>query len=82
MFYLFLKKIDLLILIIFLSVVRLIFELKLWVRLSQGVLARGGDVVAASEVEFLEVRTSSSYFQRTGVSDVPPAAFEVECLEI
>ena len=30
--------------------VRLILEPKLWVRLSQGVLARGGDVGAVSEV--------------------------------
>ena len=48
-------------------------ELKLWVRLSQGVLARGGDVAAVSEVECLEIRTSSCYFHHTGVSDVPAA---------
>ena len=47
-----------------------LFEPKLWVRLSQDVLARGGDVAAASEVECLEVRTSSCYFGHTGVSDV------------
>ena len=46
-------------------------------RLSQGVLARGGDLVAAGEVECLEIRTSSCYFQHTGVCDVA-AAFEVE----
>ena len=59
-------------------------ELKLWVRLSQGVLARGGDVAAVSEVECLEIRTSSCYFQHTGISDVtvPVEASEVECLEI
>ena len=50
-------------------------------RLSQGVLARGGDVVAATEVECLEIRTSSCYFQHAGVCDVL-AVFEVECLEI
>ena len=61
--------------------VRLTFELKLWVRLSQGVLARVGDIVAACEVENLEVRTSSCYFQHTGVEDVP-ALPEVECLKI
>ena len=43
--------------------------LKLWVRLSQGVLARGGDVAAAVEVECLEIRTSSCYFHHTGVCD-------------
>ena len=32
-------------------------------RLSQGVLARVGDVPAAIEVECLEIQTSSSYFQ-------------------
>ena len=51
-------------------------ELKLWVRLSQGVVARGGDV-GVSEVECLEIRTSSCYFHQTGVRDVP-AAVEVE----
>ena len=35
--------------------VRLIFELKIWVRLSQGVLARGGGVAAGKEVECLEI---------------------------
>ena len=60
---------------------KLIVELKLWVRLSQGVLARGGDVPAAIELECLEIRTSSCCFHHTGVCDVP-AAIEVECLEI
>ena len=64
-----------------LFLVRLINELKLWVRLSQGVLARGGDVAAPSEAECLEIRTSSCYFQHTGVCDVV-AESEVECLEI
>ena len=32
-----------------------LFEPKLWVRLSQDVLARGGDVAAVTEVECLEV---------------------------
>ena len=51
-------------------------------RLSQGVLARGGDVaLIASEVECLEIQTSSCYFQHTGVCD-GAAAIEVECLEI
>ena len=56
---------------------RLIIELKLWVRLSQGVLARGGDVAAVPEAECLEIRTSSCYFQYAGVSDVA-APVEVE----
>ena len=60
---------------------RLISELKLWVRLSQGILARGGDVAAVFEVECLEIRTSCCYFHHTGVCDVP-AVPEVECLEI
>ena len=51
--------------------------LKIWVRLSQGALARVSDVPAVSEVECLEIRTSSCYFQQTGVSDVE-AAPEVE----
>ena len=67
-----------LVLVIF---VRSTFELKLWVRLSQGVLACVGDIVAAGEVENLEVRTSSCYFQHAGIEDVP-ALPEVECLEI
>ena len=50
-------------------------------RLSQGVLARGGDFAAVPEVECLEIRTSSCYFHHTGVSDVA-AVSEVECLEI
>ena len=50
-------------------------------RLSQGVLARGGDFAAAIEVECLEIRTSSSDFQHTSVCDVA-AVSEVECLEI
>ena len=37
--------------------------------------------LAASEVERLEIRTSSCYFQHAGVSDVV-AASEVECSEI
>ena len=49
--------------------------------MSQGILARGGDVAAAIEVECLEIRTSSCYFHHTGVGDVP-ALEEVECLEI
>ena len=62
--------------------VRLIcWELKLWVRLSQGVLARGGDAVPVWEVECLEIRTSSCYFQHAGVGDVF-AVLEFECLEI
>ena len=63
---------------------RLTNELKIWKRLSQGVLARGGDVPAESEAECLEIRTSSCYFQHTGISDVtvPFEASEVECLEI
>ena len=61
--------------------VRLINELKLWVRLSQGVLARGGDVAAASEVKCLEIQTSSCYFHHAGVCDVV-AVCEVKCLEI
>ena len=73
------RNVDSFVLAIFF--VRLTFELKLWVRLSQGVLARGDDVVAASEVECLEIRTSSCYFQHTGVCDVV-AESEVECLEI
>ena len=64
-----------------LFLVRLISEPKLWVQLSQGVHARGGDVAAAVEVECLEIRTSSCYFQHTGVCDVA-AVQEVECLEI
>ena len=43
----------------------------------QSVSARGGDVPAVSEVEFLEVRTSSTYFGQTGIGDVA-AAIEVE----
>ena len=58
-------------------VMRLTSELKLWVRLSEGVLACGGDVLAAVEAECLEIRTSSCYFHHTGVSDVL-AAQEVE----
>ena len=46
-------------------------------RLSQGVLARGGDVPAAYEVECLEVRTLSSYFHHAGVRDAA-AELEVE----
>ena len=46
-------------------------------RLSQGVLARGGDVAAVLEVEILEIRTLSCYFQHTGVCDVA-ALVEVE----
>jgi hypothetical protein len=61
--------------------VRLTNELKIWKRLSQGVLARGGDVPAESEVECLEIRTSSCYFHHAGICDVL-APFEVECLEI
>ena len=48
--------------------------------MSQGVLARGGDVPAAIEVECLEFRTSSCYFHYAGVCDA--AASEVEYLEI
>ena len=61
--------------------VRLTFELKLWVRLSQDVLARGGDVAAVCEVECLEVRTSSCYFHHTGIGDVLVVC-ELECLEV
>ena len=50
-------------------------------RLSQGVLARGGDVAAVHDVECLEIRTSSCYFHHAGVSDVPEV-HEDECLEI
>ena len=49
-------------------------------RLSQGVLARGGYVAAVVEVECLEIRTSSCYFHHTGVCDA--AECEVECLKI
>ena len=43
-------------------------------RLSQGVLARGGDVAwIAIEVECLEIRTSSCYFHHTGICDVAAA---------
>ena len=45
-------------------VLRLIFELKIWMSI-------------ASEVECLEIRTSSCYFRDAGVSDVV-AAIEVE----
>ena len=51
-------------------------------RLLQGVLARGGAVAAVSEVECLEIRTSSCYFQHTGVSEHIAAFPEVECLEV
>ena len=55
---------------------------KLWVQLSQGVLARGGDIAATTiEVECLEIQTSSSYFQHAGIGD-SVAVHEVECLEI
>ena len=39
------------------------------------------DVAAVSEVECLEIRTSSPYFSETGASD-SLAASEIECLEV
>ena len=48
----------------------IIFKLKLYVQLLQGVLARGGDVAGVHEDECLEIRTLSCYFHHAGVSDV------------
>ena len=57
------------------ALVRLIIEPKLWVRLSQGVLARRTS--ESTDAEILKIRTSSYYFQHIGVCD-SAAACEVE----
>ena len=58
--------------------------MKLWVRLSQSVLASFpwiSKIAADIEDECLEIQTLSCYFQHAGIGDVS-AAFEFECLEI
>ena len=47
-----------------------LFNSELWVQLSQRAFACVGDVVAAYEVEFLKLWTTSPYFCHTIVGDV------------